>query len=119
MTTVYSKPQTTSDLTLEHDVQALRVNDSDFDLIDIIKLAITSFKTNNQRPKKTKSAKFPVHDQFVIKTAIIIRKQYSVHIENTGFLENAMLHLSKHRCSFSMFALHHEKNSSHISIFLS
>ena len=59
MTTVYSRRQTTSVLTLEDNVKASRVNDSDFDFVDIIKLAITNLKTNNQRPRKTKSAKFP------------------------------------------------------------
>ena len=87
MITVYSRPQTTSDLTPEDDVPAARVSDSDFDLIDIIKLAINNLKTNNQKPKKTKSAKFPC--SVCDKTAILIRKQYSIHIVNTTFIENA------------------------------
>ena len=48
-----------SDLPLADDVQALRVNDSDFDLGDILELAITNLKTKNQRPKITMYAKFP------------------------------------------------------------
>ena len=58
MTTVYSRPQITSNLTLEDHVHAPRVNDSGFDLIDILKLAITNLKSKNQSPKKAKSAKF-------------------------------------------------------------
>ena len=50
MTTVYSRPQTTSNLTLEDHVHSPRVNDSGFDLTDILKLAITNLKPNNQRP---------------------------------------------------------------------
>ena len=100
MTTVYSRPQTTSNLTLEDHVHAPRVNESGFDLVDILKLAITNLKSKNQRPKKAKSAKFPV--QFVIKTAILIRKQYSVHFVNTGFIETAMLHPNKNIAGYPM-----------------
>ena len=57
-----------SDLSLADDIQALRVNDSDFDLGDVLKLAITNLKAKNQRPKITMYAKFLV--QFVIKTAV-------------------------------------------------
>ena len=34
-------------------------NESGFDLVDILKLAITNLKSKNQRPKKAKSVKFP------------------------------------------------------------
>ena len=61
MTTVYprSQTETTSDLSLADDVQAPRVNDWDFDLVDVLKVAITNLKTKNQRPKINKYAKFP------------------------------------------------------------
>ena len=53
MTTVYSRPQTTSNLTLEDHVHAPRVNDSGFDLIDILKLTITNLKSKiTKGPRK-------------------------------------------------------------------
>ena len=100
MTTVYSRPQTTSNLTLEDHVHAPRVNDSGFDLIDILKLAITNLKSNNQRSKKLSLRNSLV--QFLIKTAILFRKQYSVHFVNTGFIENAMLHPNKNIAGYPM-----------------
>ena len=99
MTTVYSRPQTASDLTLKDDVQAPRANDSDFDLIDIIKLSTTNLNTNNKRPKETKQNSLV---QFVIKTAKLLRNQYSVHIVNTRFIENTMLHLSENIVDYQM-----------------
>ena len=52
MTTVYSRPQTTSNLTLEDHVHAPRVNDSGFDLVDILKLAITNLNQKTKGPRK-------------------------------------------------------------------
>ena len=48
-----------SDLSLADDVQAPRVNNSDFDFGEVLKLAITNLKTKNQRPMITMYAKFP------------------------------------------------------------
>ena len=98
MTTVYSRPQTTSDLTLEDHVHAPRVNDSGFDLVYILKLAITNLKSKTKGPRKLSLRNSLV--QFVIK--ILIRKQYSVHFVNTGFIENAMLHPNKNIAGYPM-----------------
>ena len=62
MTTLCSKPsQLTSDLGLEEDGQASRLNEFDTELIDKIKIATTKLKTTTCENKKTRprTAKFP------------------------------------------------------------
>ena len=62
MTTLCSKPsQITSDLGLEEDGQASRLNEFDTELIDKIKIAITKLKTTTCEKKKTRprTEKFP------------------------------------------------------------
>ena len=59
MITVYSKLNNPSDLTSEGDSQTSMINNADVDLIDKIKVAINKLKNKNQKPRKTRAAKFP------------------------------------------------------------
>ena len=81
MTTLCSKPsQLTSDLGLEEDGQASRLNEFDTELIDKIKIAITKLKTTTCEKIKPdrEQQNFPV--QSVTKTVIQIKMQFSVLI---------------------------------------
>ena len=59
MTTVCSKLNNPSDLTSEGDSQAAMINNADVNLIDKFKVAINKLKNKNQKPRKTRAAKFP------------------------------------------------------------
>ena len=59
MTTVYSKLNNLSDLTSGGDSQTFMIKNADVDLTDKIKVAINKLKNINQKPRKTRAAKFP------------------------------------------------------------
>ena len=58
MTKVYSKLNNPSDLTSGGISQTFMIKNADVDFIDKIKVAINKLKNINQKPRKTKAAKF-------------------------------------------------------------
>ena len=59
MTTVYSKLNNPSDLTFGGDSQTFMIKNADVNLTDTINVAINKLKNINQKPRKTRAAKFP------------------------------------------------------------
>ena len=100
MTTVYLTLNNPSDLTSGGDSQTFMIKNADVDLIDKIKVAINKLKNINQKPRKTRTAKFPC--SVCEKTLTSTKRPFFVHIVTSEFMGNVTLHPNRNIQDYQM-----------------